>query len=48
MRKQNFIRLVRSWRPERSTEGKQLLEQIVNKKGFYANQAADELTKIKP
>jgi hypothetical protein len=29
-------------------EGKQLLEQIVNKKGFYANQAADELTKIKP
>ncbi len=29
-------------------EGKQLLEQIVNKKGFYANQAAEELTKIKP
>ncbi|OQA10433.1 MAG: Anaphase-promoting complex, cyclosome, subunit 3 [Bacteroidetes bacterium ADurb.Bin397] len=29
-------------------EGKQLLEQIVNKNGFYANQAAEELTKIKP
>jgi tetratricopeptide (TPR) repeat protein len=32
----------------KTSEGKQLLEQIVNKKGFYANQAAEELTKIKP
>ncbi|MBK6642290.1 MAG: hypothetical protein IPG39_14220 [Bacteroidetes bacterium] len=32
----------------KTAEGKKLLEQIVNKKGFYANQAAEELTKIKP
>lgn len=32
----------------KTDEGKQLLEQIVNKKGFYANQAAEEITKIKP